>query len=76
MPRPKKVIEKKSLDPVEAKIVNEKPEEGSEGKIAPRTYKGIEILRFIAEDTKSYHIQLANGTSTWVKKEEIDGNQD
>ena len=75
MPR-KKVI-KKSLDPVEVKVENEKPEGnveegGEEGKIAPKTYNGIEIIRFIAENSTAYHIQLANGTSTWVNKEAID----
>lgn len=67
MPR-KKVIEKKSPDPVkvEGELIGEVID-----VIKFKKYKGIEILRFIGENTTAYHIQLANGTSTWVPKDEV-----
>jgi len=71
MPRPKKVIEKKSPDPVKSEETPKK-EEGGGGVIEPRRYKGMEILNFIGENSTAYHIQLENGTSTWVPKNEIE----
>lgn len=68
MPR-KKVIEKKSPDPV--KVEETPKEEVANGSIEPRRYKGVEIIKFIDENSAAYHIQLDNGTSTWVPKNEV-----
>jgi hypothetical protein len=65
MPR-KKVIEKKSLDPVKAEIKEEKIE------LEPKKYNGKVVLAFIGENDNAYHIQLDNGTTTWVPKEAIE----
>lgn len=68
MGRPKKVIEKKSPDlvEVEGELIGEVID-----VIKFKKYKGIEITRFIDENATAYHIQLANGTSTWVPKDEV-----
>jgi len=68
MPRPKKVIEKKSPDPVKSE---ETPKGDAEGKLELKSYNGIEITRVINENATAYHIQLANGTSTWVPKDAV-----